>query len=113
LKKSEGYREDMGAGVWGHSRWGHFYWEGKSAAHALKEIRDLLFPQYNEFDEDGKRKALRDTMHLATHKIHDRDVFVTEDKDFLTNKDVLKERFGVRVLSPSELVEEIEAKHAP
>lgn len=113
LRKSESYREDMGVGVWDHSRWDHCRFGEESADYPLKEIRDLLFPQYNKLDDYGKKRALRDSMHLATHKMYNRDVFVTEDNHFLNKKDVLKERFGIRVLSPRELVEEIEAKRAP
>lgn len=107
LKKSASYHEDVGNGVWGDSRWGHFLWGRKSDEFPLEKIRDLLFPQYNKLDEKGRKQADRDLMHLETHKKYDRDVFVTEDKHFLDKKDVLNEQFGIRVLNPKKLVEEI------
>jgi hypothetical protein len=109
LKKSQSYPEDIGVGVVDHSRVGHCRIGGDSIDYPLEEIRKLLFPQYEKFDDAAKRRAIRDSMHLATHKMHKRDAFVTEDKHFLNKRDSLKEHFGITVLSPEEVLEKIEA----
>jgi len=106
LKKSQEYHEDIGDGVWGHSRWGHFCWRDESTGNLINEIKNLLFPEYDKLSDDAKRRALRDSMHLAAHKTYNRDVFVTEDKHFLNKRDILRERFGIMVLSPEQIAEQ-------
>lgn len=108
LKKSQDYPEDIGIGVIGHSRIGHCRVGGESSEYLLEKIMELLFPQYDKLDDDAKKRAIRDSMHLSTHKMHNRDVFVTEDKHFLNKRDSLKERFGITILSPEEALEKIE-----
>jgi len=106
-EKSRKYRENLGVGVWGHSRWGHFLWGGKKRNYPFKEIRRLLFPRFERLGEDEKKKAIRDAMHLATHIMHDNDFFVTEDKDFLRKREELKKKFGVIIFTPRECYEEL------
>lgn len=108
LAKSRRYREDLGVGVWDHSRYGHSLWGGKEMNYPLKEIRDLLFPQFENLHEDEKRRALRDSMHLATHRMRKRDFFVTEEKNFRDKRDDLKKHFDVIILTPKECVEKLE-----
>jgi len=110
VKKSQKYHEDLGVGVWGHSRWGHSLWGGKKMNYPHKEIRNLLFPQFHSLNEDDRRKATRDAMHLAAHYMYKRDFFVTEDKHFIRKRNGLKKRFGVVVLTPKECVEKVSSR---
>jgi len=110
LKKSQNYQEDIGVGVWNHSRWNHSRFDGDSIDYPLDDIRNLLFPHFDKLSDDEKRRAIRDSMHLATHKMHNRDFFVTEDKDFLDKKDSIKEHFVITVLSPTQLVERLKLR---
>ncbi|WP_164681976.1 hypothetical protein [Fuscovulum blasticum] len=46
-----------------------------------------------------------DAMQLEGHIRSGRDVFVTDDRDFLDRREVLKEKFGVTIKSTEEIAE--------
>lgn len=46
-----------------------------------------------------------DAMQLDGHIRSGRDIFVTDDKDFLKRRDALKQKFGVTVKSTQEIAE--------
>jgi len=46
-----------------------------------------------------------DAMQLEGHIRSGRDIFVTDDKDFLNRRDALREKFGVTVKSTREIAE--------
>ena len=50
-------------------------------------------------------------MHLQTHKKHNRDIFVTNDGDFITKKEELKSEFGIIIMTPQECVQHIIEKN--
>lgn len=106
-KKSQKYHEDLGVGVWGHSRWDHFLWGGENMNYPLEKIRDLLFPRFQNLKGDAKKRAIRDAMHLATHYMCKRDFFVTEDKNFVKKRNRLEKVFRVKILTPNECIEKL------
>ncbi len=77
-------------GVWGHSLWGESVWAGTD--NKYDEIREII----------GKNN-IEDAMHLEVHLRSNHDYFVTEDKDFLTKREILEQRFGVNIVTPEEL----------
>lgn len=46
-----------------------------------------------------------DAMQLEGHIRSGRDIFVTDDGDFLDRRDALRERFGVKIKSTNEIAE--------
>jgi hypothetical protein len=110
MNKSSRYREDMGVGIYNHSRPDHaVYGEPHDPDYPLDEMLRILFPRFeNLTDEDEKSRAIRDAMHLATHYMHRRDFFVTLDtRHFIAHRDALKERFGLVILTPEECVSQL------
>lgn len=107
-RKSQKYKEDIGVGVFDHSRWGHAVFGGEGVNYPLEEMKKLLFPKFETLGKKAKKRAIRDAMHLATHYMHKRDFFVTEDKNFIEKRDKLTQRFGVTILTPKECVEKLE-----
>jgi predicted nucleic acid-binding protein len=103
LQKSSDISEDNGPGLWGHFRWGHGRWSDGSDSY-IEEIKSLVFPDIEGMDEDAKKRALRDCIHLSTHKIHGRDFFVTKDKRLLKNACLLKKTHGIQIVSPENFL---------
>jgi hypothetical protein len=102
-QKSEQYSEDLGVGVWGHSRWGHALWAGPDIDYPFEEIRETLFPGFGHMSKESQDRAIRDSMHLATHRMNKRDFFVTRDeRHIIRRKKELEEKFGISVLTPEE-----------
>ncbi len=104
LSKSSQFEEVIGAGVAGHSRAGHAVAGSDSDYEMLAKIRGILFPNFEQLNDDKRRKAQRDCMHLATHKRNDCDYFLTMDGIILKNKEAL-EKIGISVLGPSQFLD--------
>jgi hypothetical protein len=104
MNKSSRYREDVGVGAYGHSRRHHaVYGEANDLNYPRDEMLRMLFPRFEYLtNADEKSRAIRDAIHLATHHMHKRDFFVTNDKHFKSARDALRERFGVVILTPKE-----------
>ncbi len=101
--KSQKYSEDQGVGVWDHSRWDHALWGGPEMDYPFEEIRDTLFPGFDQMSEESQDRATRDAMHLATHRMYKRQFFVTRDeRHIVNNKKELEEKFGIIVLTLEE-----------
>ena len=115
VNKSSRYREDVGVGIYEHSRRRHaVYGEPHDPNYPLDEMLRTLFPQFeNLTDADERSRAIRDAMHLATHYMHKRDFFVTNDPHFIAHGDALKESFGVVVLTPAECVSRLSEMLSP
>jgi hypothetical protein len=110
-----------GEGVWGRGTWGGgvgiTYIDRNGASVTDHPLEELLFvisagsfpvPGRRELLSKGQRHQLRDAMILTAHLQHGRDVFVTGDsKAFIKNerRSVLQERFGCRILTPTEAVD--------
>lgn len=104
LEKSKNYHEDIGPGVWGHSRWGHFTWGSKENGNQLDEIKNILFHRINKLND----KQLRDCLHLRTHFKYKRDYFITSDRSHILNKkESLEKNLKIIVISPKEFCEKI------
>jgi hypothetical protein len=101
--KSEKFPEDMGLGVYGYSRYGHARYPGPETDYPFEKIRDTLFPDLGQMNKKSKDRAIRDAMHLATHRMYKRQFFVTRDeRHIINNRKELEEKFGIIVLTPEE-----------
>ena len=105
--KSQTYHEDLGEAIIDHSRVDHTV-IGDEDNHTHGEMRDLLFPEFKSMGEEAQNRAIRDTMHLVTHYKHERDIFVTEDKDFIEKREELQRRYGVIIATPEECVKRLD-----
>ena len=65
------------------------------------EIQRILFPGLTQDDVRYENK-MNDIDHLVGHFLNKRDIFVTDDKDFLRRKEQLKRSPGLIVMSPQE-----------
>jgi len=74
----------------GHTRIGEGVVAGDN--NPYEEIRNII-----------GRKNVGDALHLEAHIRSCNDYFVTEDKDFLGNREELNKRFDVKILTPEEL----------
>ena len=70
----------------------------------VDKFKEILFKDFEQMREDNKRRSLRDCMHLSTHLIYGRDFFITENKDFLRHKDILKDPYGINVIHFDDFV---------
>ncbi len=109
-RKSAVYDEDMGTTVYGHSRYGHSLYADAESEGNLQAILNTVFPDYENFGEEAKRSAIRDSMHLATHKKYERDIFVTKDDHHLMRKSTeLQQELGIIVLTPEKCLTQLRA----
>jgi len=105
--KSARFLEDMGFAVYGHSRYSHALY-GSGSQYPFEELRELVFPNFNQMTKTNQDKATRDAMHLATHYMYRRDFFVTLDnRHLIANRRSLEARFGIIVLTPDECLRKI------
>jgi len=103
-EKASPFSEDVGPGVWNNSRWGHFSWGTQDSSELIEQIKHIMSPDFEHRDEESQKRALRDAMQLATHKLYNRAYFITRDKDFLRVRDTLEKELEIRILTPEELV---------
>jgi len=85
-------------GVCNHSRCGECV-VGSDEDNIFEDICKIL----------GKNK-IEDAMHLEAHIRNKHDYFITEDKDFLQKKEILKARFAIEILTPIELQKKLYKK---
>ena len=105
LRKAEGYEEggDSRAFVMRRSRHrGGDTLRGPTAVQWVSPISEILFPQapFHQLAAGHQR----DVLHLAIHKLHDWDYFVTKDKGILRRQQQLEDKFDIHALSPEEAV---------
>ena len=72
-------------------------------ARLFSDLRNLLFPGAvsSNFKEPNRT---RDVNHLIAHIHAGQDLFLTDDRAILGRKAQLRERFGVTVMHPTELL---------
>ncbi len=76
--------------------------EGRKA-RLFSDLRNLLFPGAVSSNSKEPNRT-RDVNHLIAHIQAERDLFLTDDKAILGRKAQLRERFGVTVMHPTELL---------
>ncbi len=71
----------------------------------LEQIYTAILFSGMSWEKEGNRF---DAQHLACHVMNGRDYFLTEDGHFLDKKDELEKRYGVKVRTPRDCINEIE-----
>jgi hypothetical protein len=104
LKKAQSIKEIHGVFLYNHGRWG-FGKYGSEETVILNELRNLIFPDFEAFGELKKRNALRDCLHLNTHREYKIDYFITSDKTILKYKGKLEQRYNIKVICPDKFVQ--------
>jgi type I restriction-modification system DNA methylase subunit len=97
--------EDIGVCVLDHSRLDHTRLAGEEDAKLQDEIIKVLFQKTRHH---LTTRQLRDAMHLHTHVMHQRDIFVTMDKYILGRKEELHKKFGINAGTPEECLQFID-----
>lgn len=70
-------------------------------------LMNLLFPGADE-ENSRHQNRIADVDHLIGHKLNGRDVFVTQENAILDRRAQLSERYGIKVMSLSEVVDMLE-----
>jgi len=101
--KSEEYSEDFGVMVADLSRADHAVAGGSEIDYLLEQIRDTVFRNLSQMSKKSQARAIRDAMHLATHRMYKRHFFVTRDqRHIIYMRKELEEKFGIVALTPEE-----------
>ncbi len=102
LEKTSNVPEDCGGAIWGSSRYGHATYGNDSKTY-IEQLKKIVFNNFAGLDEKGKKHSLRDCMQLSTHKIYNRDHFITSEKKILNKSKELME-LGISVMSSEDLI---------
>ncbi len=70
------------------------------------ELKKIIFPGLKKNDPHYSNK-INDIDHLISHKINQRDIFVTDDKQILKKAEALKSSAGIKVMDPKKTLEYI------
>ena len=70
------------------------------------EIKRILFPSLNQDDSHYENKK-NDILHLAKHIVNKRNIFITEDKNFIRKKADLNNAFNTQIMSSEVFIEYI------
>jgi len=109
-QKSAAYDEDLGVVVIGHSRVNHALIADNESEDILRELMNIVFPDFENYGEGAKDGAIRDAMHLMTHHRYKRDFFVTRDEHHIIKKATqLEGRYGIIVLTPIDCLKRLRA----
>lgn len=84
---------------------------GPNAYRYREQIARILRPTLAWHELDGNTQ--RDVMHLAIHRAHDWDLFVTTDTLILSRHQELLSEVNVRVLSPEDAVRVVTDRSGP
>jgi len=108
ITKAQKFKEDYGVQIVDHSQYNKYLGGPKVRPSILDELSSMLFQNISSQDKDLEQRRIRDIAHLNTHYMNDRDLFVTRDHHFHDKKDVMDERFGIKIVCPEECLSIIE-----
>lgn len=123
-----GFRSIFENMVWGESSWGDIPWGGKiiresslfseNDLHRVSLFEELLgilsnrsFPRSGEREHLTKAQVrqMRDALILEAHIAAKRDVFITDDNDFIGENDrvrqLISEKYHCTILKPDEAIQ--------
>jgi len=98
-------------GRWDVSKWGKGdVWGGARIARLKEDLQKLLFPGGLDTEAPSFSNKINDIDHLIGHLIHNRDVFITDDKRVLKKADGLRISPGIEIMSPVDFLSFINSK---
>ena len=80
-------------GRWEISYWDEDIWSGEKELILDKKLKDIIGSE-----------NINDIDHLMAHIRHKRDIFITDDSDFLNVKNALEKKFSIKILTPEDAV---------
>ena len=94
---------------WGISKWdkGDVY-VGPDTAKLSDDLQKIIFPGGVNENSSTYSNKRNDIDHLVGHIINKRDIFVTDDRDILKKKEILKVSPGIMIMSPQECLDYLE-----
>lgn len=101
IRKSKQIIEDMGVGRIGFMRVDHAKVGVDDDNSYFQELMLVVFPETK--GENPNKNKVFDIMNLVTHKLYQRDIFLTDDKDYLRKKIELSQH-EITVMNPQECV---------
>jgi hypothetical protein len=81
-------------------------WAGEEHQVLEDEIKKIIFPNLQKEDKHYSNK-INDIDHLIGHKINQRDIFITDDKQILKKAETLESSMGIKVMNPKSALEYI------
>lgn len=69
-----------------------------------RSLKEMIFPGLSESDPHYGNK-INDIDHLIGHKINNRDIFITDDKQILKKAETLKATQDIVIMSPAKALE--------
>ena len=77
--------------------------DGKRIDYYFEEFKNAMFPDFGTLEPGVNENAYNDVMHVSTHYIFGRDIFLTGDKHFAPEK--LRKKFpDLTILTPTDCV---------
>lgn len=105
LSKSYKFREDLGAGVFDSSRFGHAVFGNEDDSIRLTRLLNIIFG--NKDRSKYKKNEIRDAMHISTSVKHKGDFFITNERRILSASKIIEREFGLKVRNPQECLKEV------
>jgi len=76
--------------------------DGKQITHYFEEFKNIMFPDFNTLNKKRRANAYYDVMHIATHYIFQRDIFLTKDKHYLDCEKLIKKFNELLIMTPED-----------
>ncbi len=77
--------------------------EREDVKRGLLDLWQTLFPGPGHPTDN----QVDDILHILIHRVWKRDIFVTQDTDFLNNREKLKDLVGVTICTPEEALQRV------
>ncbi|MFN3609326.1 MAG: hypothetical protein ACK4Y9_09700 [Hyphomonas sp.] len=94
-------------GRWNTSKWDSDEWSDDTSERLAEEIKQIIFPGLQTDDRRYGNK-INDVDHLVGHALDRRDIFVTDDRTILKNREPLERGLGIVVMNPTDCLSHVE-----
>lgn len=98
-------------GRWDTSKWDSDEWSDQTSEHLAEEIKQIIFPGLQTDDRRYGNK-INDVDHLVGHALDRRDIFVTDDRTILKNREPLRRGLGIVVMNPTDCLAHVASRIA-
>lgn len=110
LKESSHLIEMCGFGVVGHSRLNHCIVGNEKEEKIFKFLLQLVWGTENP--RQPSKQEVRDVMHIHTSIYYGATHFVTEDNELISKSNKIFEKFGLKVMTPLECLNDIRKNYS-
>ena len=96
-------------GRWDTSKWDSDEWSDETSERLAEEIKQIIFPGLQADDRRYGNK-INDVDHLVGHALDRRDIFVTDDRTILKNREPLERGLGIVVMNPADCLSHVASR---